>query len=234
MPLVIAHRGDSSQALENSLEAVHRALSYPADMIELDVRKSIDNVLYIMHDKTTFRTGDQAIDIERATSEEIGRVKLKNGENIPTLTDIIKAVSGKSGLNLEIKSEGAGLATAEYLASSDYDGYVLLSSFHEEEVLSVRRMLPRVATALIFDMFAVHDVPAYADKGHEIISLRKRTASKKLVDACHENGIETYIWTVDEEEEMRKLISWGVDGIYTNKPAVLKEVINAYTVSSAK
>ncbi len=203
-------------------------------MIELDVRKSIDNVLYIMHDKTTFRTGDRSLDIERATSEEISRVKLKNGENIPTLTDIIKAVSSKSGLNLEIKSEGAGLATAEYLASSDYDGYVLISSFHEEEVLSVRRMLPQVATSLIFDVFAIHDVPSYADKGHEIISLRKRTVSKKLVDACHENGIDTYIWTVDEEEEMRKLISWGVDGIYTNKPAVLKEVINAYTVSSAK
>ncbi len=227
IPLVIAHRGESSSSLENSLEAVHRALSYPADMIELDIRRSLDNLLYIMHDKTTSRTCDQAIDIERATSEEISRVKLKNGERIPTLTDVIRVVSGKAGLNLEIKSEGAGLITAEYLASSDYSGYVLISSFHEEEILSVRRMLPRVPVSLIFDVFTIHDVPSYAEKGYTIISLRKMTVSEKLIDVCHEQGIDVYAWTVDEEKEMRKFISWGVDGIYTNKPGMLKQLLQS-------
>ncbi len=225
MPLVIAHRGDSSTSLENSPEAIHRALSYPADMIELDIRKSRDNLLYVMHDKTTSRTGDRAVDIERATSEEIGRVKLKNGERIPTLTDVIKIVSGKAGLNLEVKSEGAGLATAEYLASSDYAGYVLISSFLENEIVSIRRMLPQVAVALIFDVFTVRDVFSYAEKGYSIISLRKMTVSENLIDACHERGIDVYAWTIDDEKEMRKFISWGVDGIYTNKPGVLKQLL---------
>ncbi len=224
-PLVIAHRGDSSASLENSLEAVHRALSYPADMIELDIRRSGDNLLYIMHDTTTSRTCDQAINIERASSEEINRVKLRNGENIPTLTDVIKIVSGKAGLNLEIKSAGAGLLTAEYLASSDYTGYILLSSFHEEEIQSVRRMLPRMPISLIFDVFTTHDVASYAGKGYTIISLRKKTVSEKLINACHEQGIDVYVWTVDEETEMRKFISWRADGIYTNKPGVLKQLL---------
>ncbi len=226
-PLVIAHRGDSSTSLENSLAAIHRALSYPVDMIELDVRKSLDNVLYIMHDKTTARTCEHSVDMEKATSEEIGRIKLKNGEPIPTLRDVIKAVAGKAGINLEIKSEGAGLLTAEYLASSDYDGYVLVSSFHEDEVLSLRRALPRVPTSLIFDVFAVHDVPSYAEKGHSIISLRKMTASRKLIDACHEHGIDVYVWTVDEEDEMQHFISLDADGIYTNKPGVLKRLLQS-------
>jgi glycerophosphoryl diester phosphodiesterase len=226
IPLVIAHRGDPSNALENSLEAIHRALAYPVDMIEIDIRKSRDNVLYVMHDRSSNRTAGKNIDLERSTSAEIAGVLLKNGEPVPTLTDAIKAVAGKAGLNLELKSEGAGLSTAEYLASSDYKGYVLVSSFKEDEVLSVRHMLPRQPVSLIFDVFTARDIPGYADKGYRIISLRKMTVSERLIESCHERGIQVYVWTVDEEEEMKKLASWGADGIYSNRPGVLKKVVD--------
>lgn len=225
IPLVIAHRGDSSNALENSLDAIHRALSYPVDMIELDIRRSRDNVLFVMHDKLTLRTAGKNIDIEHAASGELAGVRLKNGEPIPTLADVIKAVSARAGLNLELKSDGAGLLTAEYLVSSDYKGYVLVSSFKEDEVRAVRRRMPALPTALIFDVFTVRDVRPYGKQGYAVVSLRKQTVSEKLVEACHEQGIQVYVWTVDEEEEMRKFISWGVDGIYSNKPGVLKKVI---------
>ncbi|MGE5174134.1 MAG: glycerophosphodiester phosphodiesterase [Betaproteobacteria bacterium] len=225
IPLVIAHRGDSANALENSRDAVHRALSYPVDMIELDIRKSRDNVLYVMHDKLTIRTAEKNIDIEHAAFDEIATVNLRNGEPIPTLSDMIKIVSGRAGLNLEIKSSGAGLLTAEYLVSSDYKGYILISSFKEDEVLAVRHAMPRLPTSLIFDMFTVRDVPLYSEKGYKIISLRKMTVSEKLIDVCHEHGIQVYVWTVDEEGEMQKFTSWGVDGIYSNKPGVLKELL---------
>ena len=225
IPLVIAHRGDSSNALENSLEAIHGALAYPVDMIELDIRKSRDNVLYVMHDRSTHRTAGENIDLERSTSDKIAGVLLRNGEQVPTLSDAIKAVAGKAGLNLELKSEGTGLLTAEYLVSSDYKGYVLVSSFKEGEVLAVRHLLPRLPVSLIFDVFTARDVPAYAKKGYSIISLRKMTVSEKLIEACHEQGIQVYVWTVDDEEEMKKFSSWGVDGIYTNRPGVLKNLI---------
>jgi glycerophosphoryl diester phosphodiesterase len=227
IPLVIAHRGNSSEALENSLEAVHRALALPADMIELDLRKSRDNALYVMHDKRTARTAQKNIDIERSPSSEIAGVKLNNGERIPTLTDVVRTVAGRAGLNLEIKSNGAGLLLAEYLASSDYRGYVLVSSYKEDEVLAVRRILPALPVALIFNVFAVRDVPSYSSKGYKIVSVRKTTASAKLVDACHEQGLQVYVWTVDDEDEMRKFISRGVDGIYSNKPGALKGIVNA-------
>src|SRR5512137_1372691 len=107
-PLVIAHRGDSSRALENSLEAFRLALSIPVDMIELDVRKSSDNCLYVMHDRTTGRTANGNIEIEKAGSGEISRRRLKNGEAIPALGYVIALVNGKVKLNMEIKSEGAG------------------------------------------------------------------------------------------------------------------------------
>jgi glycerophosphoryl diester phosphodiesterase len=224
-PLVIAHRGDASESVENSLESVHHALSYPVDMIELDVRKSLDDVLYVMHDKMTGRTADKNISIEHSTSDVISKLKLLNGEPIPTLEDVIKIVAGSTGLNLEIKSSGAGVLIAQYFASSHYPGYILLSSFEEDEVRAVRHIMPVMPISVIYDVFSAHDVSNYKERGYKIISLRKNTVNEKLITACHEERIDVYVWTVDEEDEMQKFISLGVDGIYSNKPGVLKTLL---------
>jgi glycerophosphoryl diester phosphodiesterase len=227
IPLVIAHRGASSNVLENSLASIRRALSLSVDMIEIDIRRSRDNGLYVMHDKLTGRTADKNIDIERAVSSKIALVRLRNGEQVPTLGDVLELVSGACGLNLEIKSSGAGALTAQYLHASGYQGRVLVSSFQEEEVAVVRQTLPLVQTSLIFDVFTHYDVPEYRMQGYEVISLRAKTVNEKLVDACHEQGIQVYVWTVDQVDEMRKCISWGVDGIYSNRPSVLKKLLQS-------
>lgn len=225
-PLVIAHRGDPSTSLENSLESIRRALLLPVDMIEIDIRMSRDNEIYVMHDRTTGRTAKESIDIERATSEKISRIMLKNGESVPTLSEALTLVDGTCGLNLEIKSMGAGALTAQRILSSGYQGSVLVSSFKEEEVLAARRVMPGLPTALIFDVFTVRDVPRYKARGYQVISLRKKTVNEKLVVACHDQGILVHVWTVDEDDEMKMVIEWGVDGIYTNRPGVLKKIVN--------
>ena len=68
---------------------------------------------------------------------------------------------------------------------------------------------------------------AYKKMGYSFISLRRKTVTAELVAALHERSIKVYVWTVDEEEEMRKLIGWGVDGIYSNRPGELKHVLDA-------
>jgi glycerophosphoryl diester phosphodiesterase len=225
--LIIAHRGDSSTALENSLESIRRALSLSVDMIEIDIRMSRDKELYVMHDKKIGRTAMENIDIEESTTEEISRIRLKNGEQVPRLADVLGAVSGACGLNLEIKSSGAGAATAKYLLATGYQGYVLVSSFKEDEVIAVRRVMPGAPTSIIFDNFSIRDISSYKKQGYDLISLRKKTVSKKLVAACHGQGIRAFVWTVDDDGEMKKLIGWGVDGIYSNKPGLLKQVVRS-------
>jgi glycerophosphoryl diester phosphodiesterase len=225
-PLIIAHRGDPSRALENSLEAFRFALSVPVDMIELDVRKSRDNELYVMHDERTGRTCAADIHIERSISDDIVKVKLRNGEPIPTLQDALGLIAGKAALNLEIKSEGGGALTAARLVGSGYRGDVLLSSFKEREVLDAKRVAPHIPVAGIFDAFSPADVRAYRHGGYGIISLNKKTITKGLIDALHEQGIKVYVWTVDEEEEMTKLAGWSVDGIYSNRPTLLRTAID--------
>ena len=77
---------------------------------------------------------------------------------------------------------------------------------------------------MIFDVFAIRTIPSYLAKGHTVVSLRKTTVNEELVAACHEQGLRVYVWTVDDEDEMRKFIAWGVDGIYSNRPGVLKKL----------
>lgn len=226
-PLVIAHRGDSSRALENSLEAFRLALALPVDMIEFDLRKSRDNQLYVMHDKETGRTAGKNINIEQSLSGEIASVKLKNGEPIPLLSDVLALVAGKVGLNIELKSEGAGALTAAHLAGSGYNGPVLISSFKEREVQDARRALPTTPVSGIFDTFVPAEVNKYRSQGYGFISLRKKTVTRELVSACHDQKIKVYVWTVDKEDEIRRFIEWGVDGIYSNKPTVLKKVVDS-------
>jgi glycerophosphoryl diester phosphodiesterase len=194
-------------------------------MIEIDIRRSRDNGLYVMHDKLTGRTAGKNINIERATSEKIAKVRLKNDELIPTLAEVLQLVAGKCGLNLEIKSSGAGALTAQYLLASGYKGHILVSSFHEDEVAAARRVMPLLPVSMIFDVFTVRTIPSYLAQGYNVISLRKKTVNEKLVSACHEQGLKIYVWTVDEEDEMRKFIAWGVDGIYSNRPGVLKTLL---------
>jgi len=225
--LVIAHRGDSSIALENSIESIRSALFLSVDMVEIDIRLNCDRELYVMHDNTTGRTAKKNIDIEESTKEKISRIRLKNGESIPMLAAVLNLLSGTCGLNLEIKSKGAGAVTAEYLISSHYTGDILLSSFKEEEVLAARRVMPTVKTSLIFDDFMTREVPAYKAKGYDVISLSKKTVNEKLINTCHEQGIRVYVWTVDNEVEMRTLMMWGVDGIYSNRPGALKEIVHS-------
>ena len=225
-PLIIAHRGDPSRALENSLEAFRLALSVPVDMIELDIRKSRDNELYVMHDERTGRTCTSDIHLDRSLSDDIAKVRLRNGEPVPMLNDVLALVAGKAALNLEIKSEGAGALTAARLTGSGYRGGILLSSFKEREVLDAKRVAPDMRVAGIFDVFSPADVRAYRHGGYVCISLNRKTVTKGLIDVLHEQGIKVYVWTVDEEEEMTTLAGWGVDGIYSNRPELLRTAID--------
>ncbi|KAF0219324.1 MAG: glycerophosphoryl diester [Geobacteraceae bacterium] len=224
-PLVIAHRGDSCLALENSPDAIRRAVSLPVDMIEIDTRKSRDGVLFVMHDRETGRTAVENIDIERSTAEEVSRVRLRNGEPVPTLAHVLGLVAGRAALDLEIKSKGAGELAARHLLSSGYTGEVLITSFHERELLAANRVAPALPLAGIFDTFPTRHVKRYKAKGYRTVCIEKRGATLELMAACREEGVNVYVWTVDDEDEMRKFIAWGVDGICTNRPGMLKEVI---------
>jgi len=227
-PLVIAHRGDPFHSLENSLASIRSAMDLSVDMVEIDVRKSRDHGLFIMHDAMTGRTCEQNVHIERRTSQELAGIRLKNGESIPLLQDVLDLVQGRCGLNLEIKSDGAGALTAQLLRSSMYKWPVLVSSFKEDELVGARRIIPDLLLAKIFDVFTTRQVSSYVRRGYTVVSLNKRTVNEKLLAACRDKGLRVYVWTVDDELEMTKFLFWGVDGMYSNRPGMLRHVLEQH------
>ncbi len=82
-----------------------------------------------------------------------------------------------------------------------------------------------LSKAQIFGLFSPGDVPEYKARGFRIISLVKKAVNEKLLAACHEEKIKVYVWTLDREKEMKRFLALGVDGIYSNRPAVLKRLI---------
>jgi glycerophosphoryl diester phosphodiesterase len=116
--------------------------------------------------------------------------------------------------------------TAAHIAGAGYKGEILLSSFKDREVIDAKRVLPNVPVAGIFDDFLLSDISSYKKTGYKIISLRRKTVTQELVTALQQGNIKVYVWTVDEEEEMKKFIGWGVDGIYSNKPTILRKIVS--------
>ena len=102
----------------------------------------------------------------------------------------------------------------------------MVSSFKEKEVLDAREVMLDLPVSGIFDNFVPAEVGKYKSMGYGIISLRKKTVTRELIAACHEQKIKVYVWTVDEEDEMKRFIEWGVDGMYSNKPIVLRKAVD--------
>jgi glycerophosphoryl diester phosphodiesterase len=179
-----------------------------------------------MHDKDTGRTAAKNLNIEESLSAEISKVKLRNNEAIPILDDVLDLVAGRVGINIEIKSDGAGAVLSRQLFHYRYSGYIMVSSFKEREVLDAREVMLDLPVSGIFDTFVPAEVSNYRSRGYGFISLRKKTVTRELVRACHDQKIKVYVWTVDEVDEIKRFIEWGVDGMYSNKPTVLKKVVD--------
>ncbi len=144
-PIFVAHRGASDRALENSPSAFALAVSGGADMIEFDVRLSSDGVPVVFHDGRTGRTAKENLAVARTPAARLRAVRLKNGEKLPFLADVLEIVGGKVPINIESKAPGGIAAAAKALSKAGYGGELLLSSGLRGECLAARDLLPGIA-----------------------------------------------------------------------------------------
>lgn len=244
--LNIAHRGANELAPENTLEAFRRALEVGADGIELDVRLSADGVPVVIHDATVDATTNGSGRVDRKTLAELrqldagaafestrGNASNALTERIPTLAEILDALGGRVLINIELKRMGfidGGLerAVVDQVKRSGAQEHVLLSSFNPFALRQVQTSDPAVATALIYTR------PARVSLCLARLIIPRPTTAlhphHSLVDAeyvrcAHARGTRVHVWTVDDPARMRCLLDWGVDGIITNKPDTLAQLL---------
>ncbi len=230
-----AHRGASGRAPENTLLAFRYAFELGADAIECDVQLSADGEPVILHDATVDRTTNGRGAVAALSLEKLRQLDAGAGEPIPTLQEVLELCREAGKLvNLEVKAETLAQAQAiarvvgQAIERGQHHERVLVSSFWLPAVAALKQAHPaiRIATlhgGLRWRFFSM--LRAARASGADAIHPQSALVSRGLVEAAHTAGLEVNVWTVDQPKTMRRLLSWGVDGIMTNYPEVLRQVL---------
>lgn len=232
--LVIAHRGASNLATENTLKAFQKAIELGADYIEFDVHQSKDGEIIILHDANTFRmTGKNGI-IKSMTIKELKQLKLHNGEKIPTLQEVIQVAKGKIKLLCELKSKGTALNVVKILREKDMIDSTIIQSFYVEELLEFKNIEPNLNLGLIVPITEEY-LPEWAQRKnmiHEVLSFkfeylitRFKNVNEKFINFSHQNNLKILVYPVNSKIITKRYINMGVDGLIVNNISQTKEIL---------
>lgn len=238
-PVVIAHRGDSSAAPENTIPAVELAWAGGAPWIEIDVQPTKDNVPVIIHDHTLERTSNGTGRVRDLTGAEISELDAGtwfgversgtheyDGAGIPTLRDVIDTLAPGRHILLEIKGEHSLDEVREILETvraSEWDDQILLQSFEVSVLRHIRTLDADRIVGLLDEKLDDDPVAVCKELGAVLYNPRYTAILGRadVVGALHDAGIGTFPWTADNPADWQNLTEIGVDGIITNRPVAL-------------
>lgn len=238
-PLAIAHRGGGEENLENSRSAFEHALGLGFPVIETDVHASSDGVLVVVHDPQLTRTTDFNYEVGSTEWSTLSKVRLRNGDPLMRLEEFLELVGDSVRINLDPKADASVGPLIDILkANRDLQERVCLGSFETGRLRRLRTELPGVATSLggteirslVLASRSRLKLPrrsvAIAAQVPERAS-RVRIVNQQFVDYVHDIGMDVHVWTVNEREDMHRLLDMGVDGLMTDRPTMLREVLEA-------
>ena len=231
--MLIAHRGASDLAPENTLKAFDLAIELGANFIEFDVRRTVDNEIVIMHDPGVFRTTHRLGFVKRLTLKKIKSLNAGNGESIPTLKELLQATKGKIGYMCELKVKGISEKVVKILSENNALDSAILISFKHKELLKCQIEHPELKLGAIIpsgfgwitNWFFRKKILTYlSEKNFFSINPFFPLVDKRFVDRAHESDLKVFPWTINSKSKMKKLSKMGVDGILTNHISKLKNL----------
>ncbi len=216
--LRIGHRGAAGHAPENTLAAIEKGIGLHVDFVEIDLRRTADGALVVLHDASVNRTTNGRGRIDRLSLNEVRKLDAGNGERIPTLAEALAAVSARCGLMLEIKVEGIARQVVELVQAGWFSGPAIYASFLHDELRAVRVADPKAALMLLFSRLPQAPVAYATTYEATYVGLRRDTATGHLIDAFHHAGLLVCVYTADRPGDIRHALSMGVDGVISNVP----------------
>ncbi|NCU87210.1 MAG: glycerophosphodiester phosphodiesterase [Actinobacteria bacterium] len=234
-PLAFAHRGGASDAPENTMPAFQRAIDLGYIYIETDVHATKDGVLLAFHDDDLSRTCNRPGLISELNFEEVKDARVNGSEPIPLLEDLISAWP-HAHLNIDCKSDQALAPLADRIARGDIFDRICIGSFSDRRLNSLREqfgkrlctsMGPRDVTKLRLGSW-VRRSPSFENIHAAQVPISQgplTIVDQSFVRSAHNAEIQVHVWTIDDEDEMIRLLDLGVDGIMTDKPETLKKVL---------
>lgn len=246
---VFAHRGGAALAPENTLAAFDRGLALGADGLELDVRLSRDRVVVVHHDATLDRTTDGTGPVAECTADELARLDAGHrfvsdgarpfrgrGIGVPRLSEVLARYPGVPMI-IELKVDSADLAERAIadIRAAGAAGHVALGSFKQHVLDAARGRAPDIPTGASTDeirrvlwrarlYWPIRRTPYRMLQVPEIRN-GTRVVSPRFVRAAHGAGLPVQVWTIDREDDMRRLLAWGVDALITDRPDVAVAIV---------
>lgn len=231
MALIIAHRGASGYAPENTIPAFEKALEMGAEGIELDVHMTADGEIVVIHDHTIDRTSDGKGTIRDLTLEDMRRFDFGSwfseeykGTTIPTLKDVLEILKDWDGLlNIEIKSgpilyQGLEEKLVHMVKEYDFVDKVIFSSFNHYSLRDIKTIDPSMKIGLLYWEGLV-EPHIYAQRlGAEALHPHYNNIIPEVVEGCKKSEIMLNPYTIDDEQEMARIMKAGVDGLITDYP----------------
>lgn len=242
LPLIIAHRGYSGKAPENTLTAFRLALEAGVDMVELDVQLSRDQEVVVFHDRTVNRTTDGKGAIHDLTLRELKSLdagswfhRKFSGERIPTLREVLEFLNHQIGINIEMKANSRSQHWSEQLESKvvhiikehGIENNVVLSSFDHRIIKRIKHAHPELVTAVLYRTikdFGKRPSKLVASAHANAFVCSRWRATRRIIDDAHRHDIPIFVYTINTQWELEKMMRYGVQGIITNFPEIARNL----------
>ncbi|MEU6530753.1 glycerophosphodiester phosphodiesterase family protein [Streptomyces sp. NPDC046928] len=216
--LTIGHRGVMGLEPENTLRSFVAAQQAGLDVIELDLHLSKDGALVVMHDTDVDRTTDGTGAIADKTLAELRTLDAGRGERVPVFEEVLDAV--RTPLQAEIKDVAAARALAEVMNRRDLVSRVEVSSFHDDAVAEIARLVPGVRTALIASRYGTDVVDRAVAVGAATVCLNIRRLTLEVVEHARKADLRIIGWVVNTQDHLRLVRALELDGATTDYPEI--------------
>jgi glycerophosphoryl diester phosphodiesterase len=230
--VVIAHRGSSKAAPENTMAAVRRAVEDGADWIEIDVQETADGEVVVFHDSDFMKLAGRDLKIWNAAAADLKDIDIGSwfgadfsSERVPTLGEVLDACKGRAGVNIELKYYGHDQQlerrVAEIVEAHGMVDSVIFMSLKPEAVGKMKALRPDWTVGLLLSVSAGNPRRIEAD----FLAVNAEFASRSFIRSAHRDGKKVYVWTVNDAVTMSTLIGRGVDGVITDRPDLARSVL---------
>ncbi len=220
--IIFSHRGNSKDfKFENTLEGFKHIANLRINAVEFDVRETKDQELIIIHDGDTKRISNFNFKIKSSIYPDIKKILVKNKYQIPTLKSFFKLAPNFNLINIEIKQKNISKKIKnivdEYLAENrNFNGEFLITSTMKNEINALKPA-NKIKLGRIINFFVISRLKKNIGS-LSVLVINKKWVNQKIVDFCHLNGLNVYVYTVNKTSEFESLKKLGIDGIYSDLP----------------
>jgi len=216
--LRIGHRGAAGHAPENTLASIEQAVALGCALTEVDVRRTADGSLVLLHDERVDRTTNGNGLVAEMNLEDLRKLDAGEGQKVPTLEEALEAANGRIGLILEVKAEGLAYDVCGIVRASGFTGPIICASFLHDELQHIRRADPDAFTMALFKKLPKDPAAEATRLQATHVGLRFDRATAPLVKALHKAGLVVFVYTVNKLVDIKRMRALGVDGIVSDFP----------------